>query len=345
MKKWLCLLLSVITTLLVPSFAFANEVTSFQSWEKALAEGTYPVSVEDAEWKSFETHQEMLDACQIPDKLLSQLDTGELLELVLEYPLLIDFYAFDNLEEGLNKMTSCYNGLIELVDRDDCAKIIADRYIAVEEKIINSDKRIDMALGDDPKQLDQFEDKLKGDFLATLLQTASVRRNLSVDEIDKINQVAEAIAPIGKNDTTTTVSTPNGSKVTVIIRSTELTAAEKAAKNNFFQTAYPNAIYLSTSTNKYNCHSYAWYSQSTSNKYWMNDPSKYITDGSYKSLTWPTANGQKVVYGFYEHSAVVVSYGSSIVTVKSKWGAGPLMQHNINYSPYNGLPKYYKRSR
>lgn len=343
MKKLLCVLLSVMTIFSVPSFAFADEVTSFQSWTKALADGTYPLSVEDAEWKSFETHQEMLDACQIPDKLLTQLDTEELLELVLEYPLLIDFYAYDNLEEGLDKIASCYNGLSELLDREDCANIIADRYIAIEEKIINNIGEAQVLDGE-AEQLDQFEDKLKGDFLATLLQKEGVIRNLSVEKTEIVNQVTETITPIGTDDTTTTVSTPNGSKVTVIIRSVELTAAEKTAKDNYFKTAYPNAVYLSTSTNKYNCHSYAWYSQSTSNKYWMNDPSKYITDGSYKSLTWPTSNGQKVVYGAYEHSAVVVSYGSSIVTVKSKWGPGPLMQHNVNYSPYVGTPKYYKRN-
>lgn len=32
-----------------------------------------------------------------------------------------------------------------------------------------------------------------------------------------------------------------------------------------------------TPTVKYNCHSYAWYSQSTANKHWMNSPSKYMS--------------------------------------------------------------------
>ena len=45
-------------------------------------------------------------------------------------------------------------------------------------------------------------------------------------------------------------------------------------------TLVSEATRIAPSSSKYNCHSYAWYMQSTSNPYWMNDPSSYYTDWS-----------------------------------------------------------------
>ncbi|NCE63148.1 hypothetical protein D1159_00785 [Pseudoflavonifractor sp. 524-17] len=44
---------------------------------------------------------------------------------------------------------------------------------------------------------------------------------------------------------------------------------------------------LSRATPSYNCHSYAWYSQSISNNYWINDPKPYMNDGSYSKYASP----------------------------------------------------------
>lgn len=49
----------------------------------------------------------------------------------------------------------------------------------------------------------------------------------------------------------------------------------------------------------------------------MNDPSKYMNDGSYLKINYSNAaNGSKCM-------------------VQSKWEQGLLMKHNENYSPYN----------
>ena len=88
-------------------------------------------------------------------------------------------------------------------------------------------------------------------------------------------------------------------------------------------------------------------------------PHKYITDGSYKYVgTKPTKAGQKVIYHTYQgpqhiidHSGIVDSIKGKTVTIRSKWGAMPLMRHSVDYSPYskNSVTKksnsiaYYKR--
>lgn len=152
------------------------------------------------------------------------------------------------------------------------------------------------------------------------------------------------VASIAMADSWSTVNTPKGSSVSVLLRSTELTAAQIASNNQWVSSAYPNATWLADASRKYNCHSYAWYQQSANGR-WMNTPGDdtYWQDGSFvqtsPSLTanWP--NG-KVSYASDDHSAV--KYSSTLV--QSKWGELPVMRHAPGYSPYNsGTLRYYTR--
>ena len=58
------------------------------------------------------------------------------------------------------------------------------------------------------------------------------------------------------------------------------TEAQVQQRENQIKSSY-NVSQLRSYTYKYNCHSYAWYSQGTSNSYWMENPYAYMTDGSY----------------------------------------------------------------
>lgn len=56
----------------------------------------------DEEWKKFETHKEMTDFCQIPTDLLKSMSKDELIDIAMDYPLLMDMYLFNDYEEGFN---------------------------------------------------------------------------------------------------------------------------------------------------------------------------------------------------------------------------------------------------
>lgn len=114
---------------------------------------------------------------------------------------------------------------------------------------------------------------------------------------------------VGIQATSTYVYTPKGSKVTVLIRGEELTPAEIAENNAKVAQSYHDAIRLGSSTTNYNCHSYAWYKQSTSNKYWMNNPAAYYNDGSYTNHTMSVVNDKMtwITSGSLTHSGVVIS--------------------------------------
>ena len=140
------------------------------------------------------------------------------------------------------------------------------------------------------------------------------------------------------------VQTPNGTNVQVFCDEEMLTPSDIAEIDEYYDTAYPNAVRLSSATSKYNCHSYAWYQQSDKNPYWMNDPSAYWEDGSYAESKGNA--GDIVVY--YDgnqpiHSGVVErrveTYTSSLsdlenIQVTSKRGKVGLYSHLGSDSPY-----------
>jgi hypothetical protein len=89
----------------------------------------YPVKPGTEEWKKFTSNEEMVKACQIPDKILLSISTEDLTELCLRYPLLYDVFAFDNLNNGLDKLDSDFNGIRELYKRKDVSNSLSKRYV------------------------------------------------------------------------------------------------------------------------------------------------------------------------------------------------------------------------
>ena len=85
------------------------------------------------------------------------------------------------------------------------------------------------------------------------------------------------------------IYTPNtNEEIQVFKILNEHTSARASEYNSYYDYYYPNATRLSTATLKYNCHSYAWYSQDVeTNDYWMNNPSNFYLDYSYCTVSTP----------------------------------------------------------
>lgn len=79
----------------------------------------FPVLQGTAQWKSFKTHQEMLKACQIPENILKNMSTADLIQTCLNYPLIGDVYAYSNVKNGIENISKQFNGFAELFTRND----------------------------------------------------------------------------------------------------------------------------------------------------------------------------------------------------------------------------------
>ncbi|MFP4978249.1 hypothetical protein ACE6ED_22780 [Paenibacillus sp. CN-4] len=307
MKKFCSIVLSVMLAV-----GFSTSVFAEAGSVEQHTEFQYPVTPADKEWAEFTSKQEMLDATDIPTTVLEKMTTDEVLDAVLDFPLIVNLYLYDSYEVALEALAEDSDAFFELKQREDAGEAILGKLSSA--KAFNTE---------DPS----LEDRT----LNILLTDKSILN--SINEKEKANSIVAAASSY--------VRTPNGTSVPVDILGEQLTVTQKASLNQQTQAAYPSATFVSSSTSNYNCHSYAWYSNTTSNTYWMNNASAYMTDGSYASVTnlINAGIGTRVYYDGGLHSAIVTTNGGPLASPKklrvtSKWGQGPLMSHTAEYSPY-----------
>ena len=112
-----------------------DECAFAQSWD-------YPVKPGTEEWKEYKNSGEMIDACQIPEDVLFCLTTDNLTELCLQYPLLYDVLAFNNLNDGLSRLFDNFNGMRELSKRENAVNNLLSHYLleiqSFPDKVSNS---------------------------------------------------------------------------------------------------------------------------------------------------------------------------------------------------------------
>lgn len=116
---------------------FMNAIFVFSQGAK---QWDYPVKPGMEKWREFQSNEEMVAACQIPEAIISSLSTEDLMNLCLRYPLLNDIFAFENSNECLDKLFMDFNGIRELYKRDDVSSNLIKCYSQKMQKfsILNS---------------------------------------------------------------------------------------------------------------------------------------------------------------------------------------------------------------
>jgi len=99
----------------------------------------YPIKPGTEEWKVFETHDDMLKACQIPESTLKSMSTKGLIETVLEYPLYGDIMAYNSIQQGFEAVASRFDGLSELLNRKDAGVELLAKYRNMNPAAIEAD--------------------------------------------------------------------------------------------------------------------------------------------------------------------------------------------------------------
>ena len=79
-------------------------------------------------WQYLETNEERYAALQLLDDMLSAMSTEELVEACMSYPLALDCFAYNDVEQGINSVISRFNGFAELKQRDDAFDKVLDFY-------------------------------------------------------------------------------------------------------------------------------------------------------------------------------------------------------------------------
>lgn len=69
--------------------------------------------------KAMKTNPEIVSAMQIPVDILKSMPTSELVKTCLDYPLYPDIVFYDSLQKGMDALIAQFNGLRELMNRQD----------------------------------------------------------------------------------------------------------------------------------------------------------------------------------------------------------------------------------
>lgn len=374
----LCQSTSIALSEVAEDVNYLEAKTSSNQWKKNKENDLiFPIDTDSNQWKNMTSHVEMIRACNVPDDVLCQSSTEELLNLVLDYPILCDVFAYNDNLEGVCALARQFNAFGELLTRKDVAAVVLNKYLAqdildttvaekgfdmVSETVVletilaQKDIVSDLTAKEQRMLVDELETKLTEKIslneyhenLSTFYDIAE--KNGTAAQLELNSGIVDKKLAVAKKNVIY-IKTPKGSKVEVQKNSYKGDAWSNDLTKEYVK-AYPLAIKKGKADNRYNCHSYAWYSRSDTNPYWMNSPKKYVSDGSYKYVgTKPTAKNQIVVYMYQQmpidswlHSGVTINDRGGII---SKWGQAPLMQHLLGYDPYTGqynVVQYYKKA-
>jgi len=116
---------TLISTALFSLFSFSIFLFGQSAYE-------YPIKPGTEEWKQLKNHKEKVEVCQIPENTIHSLTTEELLDVCLNYPLIGDIMAFNNVQEGFDAFKNNFNGVNELLQRNEFPSILLERYSKIE---------------------------------------------------------------------------------------------------------------------------------------------------------------------------------------------------------------------
>jgi len=166
-------LLNTLLLFVLLGAAGCSKDTSDLPWD-------YPVKPGSDAWNEFTSNEEQVAACQIPDRVLTSLSTEELTAICLNYPLLYDVFAFDNLNIGLDKLFSDFNGIRELNARTGATEELLKQYdVKIESMIF-----LDVTNPDD--QIGLYVMSISA--LETLLTRTGMQGNEDTETLIKILQ-------------------------------------------------------------------------------------------------------------------------------------------------------------
>lgn len=84
----------------------------------------YPIQPGTEEWAKLDSLDAKIDACKVEPELMNSMTTEVLLETVLDYPPLINLYAYTDMQQAIGVVSKNFDGLQILRDREDTAECI-----------------------------------------------------------------------------------------------------------------------------------------------------------------------------------------------------------------------------
>ena len=146
-----------------------NNISSISDCNAAI--DFYKTVMNDPSWRENENRAERGKMLHLPEYILKNMTTDELIEAVLNYPFFSDIYAFNSIKVGINILFEDFNGVKELFKRADAAKEILKAY--QKEPVIQSDNN-------------ENSDIFRLNYLEILLLNENIIPKMSDSQLDEL---------------------------------------------------------------------------------------------------------------------------------------------------------------
>lgn len=126
MKSYKRIYVCVIIAVMV--IVFITNISAYQY--PSIKRGT-------EEWNNL-SREEKRAMLQIPENVLADLPTEELIQAYLDYPHVAIMAAYNNLQDGFERVYRDFNGLRELLTREDAGKELIKKYQSMDPNNYNN---------------------------------------------------------------------------------------------------------------------------------------------------------------------------------------------------------------
>ena len=140
----------------------------------------YPIHYGTTGWEKLKTFGERINAYNIPDSLLKNMTTKDLVETCMHYPNIILIITRDNVQLGYNDLRLMFNGFRELENRKNAGGELIRLYQEIKPEEIVGIKSPD----------DRGDFSLKLTFLEILLAQKPILQNLNQEEAIQLFSVS-----------------------------------------------------------------------------------------------------------------------------------------------------------
>lgn len=272
-------IVAIMLVICLGSTAYASDLIINENNVRVSDSYLYQLTSEDEEWKSL-TIQEKIEACRIPKVVLYDMSDEELIQAIIDFPFIHEVYLYDDIETGIKSLESISDAYKELINRESGLTSLMN-YIrlnipSVSDEITAEEEFINDVLAAIIAFQEKFQDSLTVSDMEKISEISAIVEYNVVQDISPYGAVLPRVTDGSK--------TPNGNAVPYATNTCNHSASNYHAVEDQKIVQQYGVTLVSSGTCKYNCHSYAWYSTSTSNSFWIDNPAKYMTDGSYSKI-------------------------------------------------------------
>lgn len=283
------------------------------------------------------TYQEKIDAYVIPEKTVIRMSTDELIQNVLAHPYASDVLCFDNENDARNYLRRISTAFVELEKRAD-VKEKTDNWMALLKDKSEIDNSILNIINGVDGQCNQVSYLIKQGRTYSTEGFSGNTGSLIDMKIEGNYRVKYVSGFYHKYDTM---------EQAYQYYSGELTASQKNSLDATMAASHSNWVKLASASAKYNCHSYAWITQNSSDNKWRLSGFNNFANSSKITrigANMPSLSGDIITIGT-SHSAVVTSGGvsSANIKVKSKLGTNGVYETKLSdmITMYGGVGTGY----